>query len=86
MVSREVLEHATGRWGALALAALVDGPLRFAEVRGRSPGSRAGCSGRPSTPGGPRPGDAYPARPDGRPARRLRTHRPRATHRRASAT
>ncbi|WP_427924381.1 winged helix-turn-helix transcriptional regulator [Streptomyces sp. cg40] len=32
-VSREVLEHATGRWGALTLAALVDGPLRFAEVR-----------------------------------------------------
>ena len=31
--SREVLEHATGRWGALTLAALVDGPLRFAEVR-----------------------------------------------------
>lgn len=31
--SREVLEHATGRWGALALAALIDGPLRFAEVR-----------------------------------------------------
>ncbi|MGW0581686.1 winged helix-turn-helix transcriptional regulator [Streptomyces sp. NPDC002920] len=32
-VSREVLEHATGRWGGLTLAALVDGPLRFAEVR-----------------------------------------------------
>jgi len=31
--SREVLEHATGRWGALTLAALVDGPLRFTEVR-----------------------------------------------------
>ncbi len=31
--SRSVLEHATGRWGALALAALTDGPLRFAEVR-----------------------------------------------------
>ncbi|GAA4725712.1 winged helix-turn-helix transcriptional regulator [Phytohabitans rumicis] len=31
--SREVLEHATGRWGALTLAALVDGPLRFAQVR-----------------------------------------------------
>jgi DNA-binding HxlR family transcriptional regulator len=31
--SREVLEHATGRWGALTLVALVDGPLRFAEVR-----------------------------------------------------
>ena len=32
-VSREVLEHATGRWGGLTLAALVDGPLRFAQVR-----------------------------------------------------
>lgn len=31
-VSRTVLEHATGRWGSLTLAALVDGPLRFAEV------------------------------------------------------
>jgi len=32
-ISRAVLVHATGRWGSLALAALVDGPLRFAEVR-----------------------------------------------------
>lgn len=32
-VSREVLSHATGRWGGLILAALIDGPLRFAEVR-----------------------------------------------------
>lgn len=32
-VSRDVLVHATGRWGSLTLAALVDGPLRFAEVR-----------------------------------------------------
>ncbi|WP_179277827.1 helix-turn-helix domain-containing protein [Rhodococcus sp. 14-2496-1d] len=32
-VSREVLEHATGRWGSLVLAALVDGPLRFAQVK-----------------------------------------------------
>jgi DNA-binding HxlR family transcriptional regulator len=31
-LSREVLEHATGRWGALTLAALLEGPLRFAEV------------------------------------------------------
>lgn len=31
--SREVLTHATGRWGSLTLAALVDGPLRFAEIR-----------------------------------------------------
>ncbi|WEO77157.1 helix-turn-helix domain-containing protein [Cryobacterium sp. SO2] len=30
--SREVLEHSTGRWGALTLVALVDGPLRFAEL------------------------------------------------------
>ncbi|WP_104164080.1 helix-turn-helix domain-containing protein [Cryobacterium sp. N22] len=30
--SREVLEHATGRWGALTLAALIDGPLRFAQL------------------------------------------------------
>ncbi|MGO4784750.1 winged helix-turn-helix transcriptional regulator [Cryobacterium sp. W22_MBD10_FK3] len=30
--SREVLEHATGRWGALTLAALLDGPLRFAQL------------------------------------------------------
>jgi DNA-binding HxlR family transcriptional regulator len=32
-MSRGVLTHATGRWGSLVLAALVDGPLRFAEVR-----------------------------------------------------
>ncbi|MDF1488593.1 winged helix-turn-helix transcriptional regulator [Tessaracoccus caeni] len=31
--SRAVLEHATGRWGSLVLASLVDRPLRFAEVR-----------------------------------------------------
>jgi DNA-binding HxlR family transcriptional regulator len=31
--SREVLEHATGRWGALTLAALVDGPRRFSEIK-----------------------------------------------------
>ncbi|PXA71824.1 winged helix-turn-helix transcriptional regulator [Cryobacterium arcticum] len=30
--SRSVLEHSTGRWGALTLAALIDGPLRFAEL------------------------------------------------------
>ena len=30
--SREVLEHSTGRWGALTLAALLDGPLRFAQL------------------------------------------------------
>ncbi len=32
-LSRAVLEHATGRWGSLVLASLIDGPLRFAEVR-----------------------------------------------------
>lgn len=32
-LSRAVLEHATGRWGSLVLASLVDGPLRFAQVR-----------------------------------------------------
>jgi DNA-binding HxlR family transcriptional regulator len=32
-LSRRVLEHATGRWGSLVLAALVDGSLRFGEVR-----------------------------------------------------
>ena len=31
--SREVWEHATGRWGALVLGALADGPLRFAALR-----------------------------------------------------
>ncbi|MEV7762008.1 winged helix-turn-helix transcriptional regulator [Curtobacterium flaccumfaciens] len=32
-ISREVLEHATGRWGAVTLAALSDGPMRFAAIR-----------------------------------------------------
>ena len=32
VASRSVLEHSTGRWGALTLAALIDGPLRFAEL------------------------------------------------------
>lgn len=32
-LSRRVLEHATSRWGALTLAVLLDGPLRFAQVR-----------------------------------------------------
>ncbi|MQY27373.1 winged helix-turn-helix transcriptional regulator [Nocardia aurantia] len=31
--AREVLEHITGRWGILILAALGAGPLRFAELR-----------------------------------------------------
>src|SRR5690606_37355572 len=33
--SRAALTHATGRWGALTLAALADGPLRFGAVRRR---------------------------------------------------
>jgi DNA-binding HxlR family transcriptional regulator len=32
-LSRSVLEHATGRWGAVTLAALADGPLRFTHLR-----------------------------------------------------
>lgn len=32
-ISREVLTHATGRWGSLVLVSLVAGPLRFADVR-----------------------------------------------------
>lgn len=31
-ITREILEHATGRWGGLTLVALTDGPLRFAEL------------------------------------------------------
>ncbi|WP_238161057.1 winged helix-turn-helix transcriptional regulator [Kribbella antibiotica] len=31
--SRPVLEDVTGRWGALALGALADGPMRFNELR-----------------------------------------------------
>ena len=31
--SREAWEHATGRWGALVLGALGDGPLRFRALR-----------------------------------------------------
>lgn len=31
--SRQVLEHATGRWGALTLTALTDEPLRYAALR-----------------------------------------------------
>ncbi len=33
--SRHCLVHATGRWGALTLASLYDGPLRFGAVRRR---------------------------------------------------
>lgn len=36
--SRAALAHATGRWGALTLAALADGPLRFGAVRRRVDG------------------------------------------------
>lgn len=36
--SRETLEHATGRWGALTLAALHEGSFRFNELRRRVDG------------------------------------------------
>ncbi|MFJ5778110.1 winged helix-turn-helix transcriptional regulator [Streptomyces sp. NPDC093094] len=36
--SRGTLEHATGRWGALALGALHEGSLRFSELRRRVDG------------------------------------------------
>ncbi|MEV6411066.1 helix-turn-helix domain-containing protein [Kribbella sp. NPDC051718] len=36
--SRPVLEDVTGRWGALALGALADGPMRFNELRRRVEG------------------------------------------------
>ncbi|HET8986339.1 MAG TPA: winged helix-turn-helix transcriptional regulator [Trueperaceae bacterium] len=36
--SRRRLTDATGRWGALTLAALVDGPLRFGALRRRIDG------------------------------------------------
>ncbi|WP_084964971.1 winged helix-turn-helix transcriptional regulator [Thermoactinospora rubra] len=32
---REVLDHITGRWGLLIVAALKDGPLRFSQLRDR---------------------------------------------------
>lgn len=31
--SRAILEHVTGRWGSLALAALAEGPFRFNALR-----------------------------------------------------
>ncbi|MDX2850633.1 MULTISPECIES: helix-turn-helix domain-containing protein [Streptomycetaceae] len=31
--SRVILEHVTSRWGVLVLAALIDGTLRFSELR-----------------------------------------------------
>ncbi|MFG3102640.1 winged helix-turn-helix transcriptional regulator [Streptomyces sp. NPDC048182] len=36
--SRGTLEHVTGRWGALTLGALSDGPFRFNELRRRVDG------------------------------------------------
>jgi DNA-binding HxlR family transcriptional regulator len=36
--SRPVLEHVTGRWGSLVLAALQDGPVRFNDLRRRVDG------------------------------------------------
>jgi DNA-binding HxlR family transcriptional regulator len=36
--SRPVLEHVTGRWGSLVLAALEDGPVRFNDLRRRVDG------------------------------------------------
>ncbi len=36
--SRPTLEHVTGRWGSLTLSALLDGPLRFNELRRRVDG------------------------------------------------
>jgi DNA-binding HxlR family transcriptional regulator len=36
--SRETLEHATGRWGVLALVALLDGTIRFNALRRRVSG------------------------------------------------
>jgi DNA-binding HxlR family transcriptional regulator len=36
--SRPVLEHVTGRWGSLVLAAVLDGPIRFNDLRRRVDG------------------------------------------------
>ena len=36
--SRVTLQHLTGRWGVLALAALADGPYRFSALRRRVDG------------------------------------------------
>jgi DNA-binding HxlR family transcriptional regulator len=33
--ARDVFGHVTGRWGGLVLAALIDGRLRFSELRAR---------------------------------------------------
>jgi DNA-binding HxlR family transcriptional regulator len=37
-VSREVLEHVTGKWSLLALSALAESPRRFGELRRRVDG------------------------------------------------
>jgi DNA-binding HxlR family transcriptional regulator len=36
--SRPTLEHVTGRWGSLTLTGLLEGPLRFNELRRRVDG------------------------------------------------
>lgn len=36
--SRATLQHLTGRWGALTMAGLTEGPLRFGELRRRVEG------------------------------------------------
>lgn len=36
--SRQALQHLTGRWGALTMAALADGRMRFSEIRRRVEG------------------------------------------------
>lgn len=41
--SPEVLEHATGGLGSLALVAMGDGPVRFAEPPARSASHCSGC-------------------------------------------
>jgi DNA-binding HxlR family transcriptional regulator len=37
-VTREILSHVTGRWGALVLGALIDGTKRYSELRKRVDG------------------------------------------------
>jgi DNA-binding HxlR family transcriptional regulator len=36
--AREVLGHVTGRWGGLVLGALIDGTLRYSELRAKIEG------------------------------------------------
>ena len=40
--SRPTLQHLTGRWGALTMAALAHGTQRFSEIRRRIEGVQAG--------------------------------------------